>query len=182
MKYLYLVFAIVLVGSVTVTVSFAQSDLQIPGWVKDTAVWWGQGAIDDLEFVNLLQFLIDRNLIVVPDDSSQIQELEDKISELQNTATADIQNAYERGYEDGKNAISSILTAGTSNPGIINGTVTKNIDGNTIEISGERIRSPFVWVEDSGNKTAAHAIYAIELCPVGAAASYDIDDNQPNDT
>ena len=62
---------------------------------------------------------------------------------------------------------------------IIWGTVTKNIDGNTIEISGERIRLPFVNVKDSGNKDTDHAAYARQLCPIGSAAGYDIDDDKP---
>ncbi len=59
------------------------------------------------------------------------------------------------------------------------GTVTRNIDGNTIEVSGDVIRSPFVWVEDSGNTAMPHAQYARQVCPVGAAAYYDVDDLQP---
>ena len=189
MNNLYLVLAIVLVGGVTATTAtFAQSDLSIPEWVRNTAVWWGQGDIGDSEFVNLLQFLIDRNIIIVPatttENQSQIQELEDKIEQLQSSSAASIRNAYDRGYADGRNAASSSSpspshTADSSALGLVHGIVIKNIDGNTIDISGERIRSPFVWVEDSGNKTAPHAMYAIELCPVGSAAYYDIDDNQP---
>ena len=194
MHRLYLILVIVLVVSVTATtMTFAQSDLLIPSWVKTTALWWGQGAIGDSEFVNLVQFLIDRNLIVVPDNTNQsrIQELESRLAQLQDSSAAAIQNAYDRGYASGKNAAVESITlpsspsssssqmTGSSTLGLIHGTITKNIDGNTIDISGERIRSPFVWVEDSGNKTAPHAIYAKELCPVGSAASYDIDDNQP---
>ncbi len=192
MNNLYLVLVIVLVGGITATTAtFAQSDLSIPEWVRNTAVWWGQGDIGDSEFVNLLQFLIDKNIIIIPtatDNQSQIQELEDKIEQLQSSNTVSIKNAYDRGYADGKNAASSSSftsppppshTADSSTLGIVHGIVTKNIDGNTIDISGERIRSPFVWVADSGNKTAEHAMYARELCPEGSAAHYDIDDNQP---
>ena len=146
MHHLYLVFVILLVGgAAAVTVTFAQGDLSIPPWIKDTAVWWGQGAIGDSEFVNLVQFLIDRNLITVPIvNQSQIQELEDRIDQLRDSRAADIQSAYDRGYADGKNAVVSVAsppssqTADPSTLGIIHGTVTKNIDGNTIEISGER--------------------------------------------
>lgn len=198
MNNLYLVLAIVLVGGITATTAtFAQSDLSIPEWVRNTAVWWGQGDIGDSEFVNLLQFLIDRDIIIVPttttttDNQSQIQELEDKIEQLQSSNAVSIKDAYDRGYTDGKNAASSYTSSSSSSSlppshttdsstlGIVHGIVTKHIDGNTIDISGERIRSPFVWVEDSGNKTAPHAMYAIELCPIGTAAHYDIDDNQP---
>ncbi len=68
-----------------------------------------------------------------------------------------------------------------TNPELVEGTVTKNIDGNTIEIDGTRIRIPLVDVVDSGDKTAPHAILAKLFCPVGSPAQYDIDDLQVRD-
>ena len=163
MNRLYLV--IVLAGCAAMSTAFAQGNAHVPGWVKDTAMMWGQGAISDSEFVAMLQFLLDEGIITVPADR-------------QDAIDAKIQQAYDRGYADGKETMQNGQNA-TPSGKIIYGTVTRNIDGNTIEVSGERIRSPFVWVEDSGNKTADHAMYARELCPAGSAARYDIDDYQP---
>ena len=67
------------------------------------------------------------------------------------------------------------------NPEIINGTVTRNVDGNTIYIDDVNIRIPLVDVEDSGNYTMPHAVLAKLLCPVGSPAQYDIDDKQRQD-
>ena len=180
MNYLYSV--IILAVCITMMTAFvsAQSDTQIPRWIKFVAILWSQDAIDDSEFVNAIQFLIDRRIIVVP-ASSNIQKSEYEMDSLNYSVAAKIQNAYDMGYAHGKNSILPDTAAKSSDSEVIHGIVTKNIDGNTIEISGERIRLPFVWVEDSGNKTADHAIYAKQLCPVGFGAHYDVDDKQPID-
>ena len=68
-----------------------------------------------------------------------------------------------------------------SNPELVAGVVTRNVDGNTIEIDGVRIRIPLVDVEDSGNPGMPHAVLARLLCPVGSPAQYDIDDLQVRD-
>ena len=68
-----------------------------------------------------------------------------------------------------------------ADPELVTGTVTKNIDGNTIDIDGTRICLSLVDVEDSGNKTAPHAVLAKLLCPVESPAQDDIDDLQVQD-
>ena len=37
----------------------------IPDWIKSVAKWWSQGQIPDVEFVKLLQFLIENKIMVV---------------------------------------------------------------------------------------------------------------------
>lgn len=69
----------------------------------------------------------------------------------------------------------------TNNPELVYGTVTRNVDGNTIHIDDVNIRIPLVDVEDSGNYTMPHAVLAKLLCPVGSPAQYDIDDKQRQD-
>ena len=63
-------------------------------------------------------------------------------------------------------------------PGAVSGTITRVIDGNTVEIDNMRIRLPLIDVEDSGNSTMPHAALARETCPVGTAAHYDVDNGQ----
>ena len=69
----------------------------------------------------------------------------------------------------------------TNNTSLVYGTVTKNVDGNTIHIDNTNIRIPLVDVEDSGNIQMPHAVLARLLCPVGSPAQYDIDDMQIQD-
>lgn len=43
----------------------------IPNWIKNTALWWGQGQISDTEFIKALQYLIGRGILVVPQSASR---------------------------------------------------------------------------------------------------------------
>ncbi len=172
MDRLHLALLIVLAGCATTAASLAQGDPYVPPWVRDAALWWGQGLVSDSEFLGLVQFLVDRDMITVPPGGPQVRELQGEVDRLKASNAAGLRDAYDRGYADG-------LAAAPPDPGVVHGTVTRNIDGNTIEISGQKIRLPFVDVEDSGNASMPHAKYARELCPVGAKAHYDVDDDKP---
>ena len=39
---------------------------EIPSWIKDSAKWWSDGIIDDSDFVLGIKFLIEHNVIVIP--------------------------------------------------------------------------------------------------------------------
>ena len=48
------------------SIDLAQSDLNIPNWVKNTALWWAEGSLTDQDFVNALQYLITNGIITIP--------------------------------------------------------------------------------------------------------------------
>ena len=80
------VFVIVIAGLGGV---YAQSD-DLPAWIKNTALWYGEGSLTDHEFLNMIQFLIDNQIITVPnvqDDFSRTSQL--------------VQEAYKDGYNAG---------------------------------------------------------------------------------
>ncbi len=82
--------------------AYAQSD-PIPTWIKDSAGWWSNDEIEDKEFFEMIQFLINREIITIPnnqDDSKRVQELELKLSQLKKQTISDIQNAYDKGYNE----------------------------------------------------------------------------------
>jgi len=115
MKFLYAVLALVIVGSATATTVYS-IDYQIPTWTKNTALYWGQGDIDDGEYINFLQYLVEKEIIVVPSDNSavisqldnQVASLEAEISSLKGSITSDLQSAYEDGYNDGNQASNTV--------------------------------------------------------------------------
>ncbi|MCJ8306460.1 MAG: hypothetical protein HRU07_05350 [Nitrosopumilus sp.] len=39
-------------------------DISIPNWTKNVVLWWGQGFISDNEFAQVINYLIDKNLIL----------------------------------------------------------------------------------------------------------------------
>ena len=50
----------------------SQSAEKVPGWVKNNAGWWADGAITDGEFVNGIQHLIKSGIISVSADSKSV--------------------------------------------------------------------------------------------------------------
>ena len=56
-----IVFSILLVS---VSVSFADAE-SIPEWVRNNALWYGQGDISEAEFLNTIKFLIENDIIVL---------------------------------------------------------------------------------------------------------------------
>ena len=41
---------------------------KVPSWIKDTATWWAIGKLSDQDFLNILQFMINQNIIQIPND------------------------------------------------------------------------------------------------------------------
>ena len=47
----------------------------VPDWVKNTALWYGQGNISETEFLNAIKFLIENDVIVIENqDPTKSQE------------------------------------------------------------------------------------------------------------
>jgi len=82
------ILAIFVIGfSVTTVLSLqAQEDLNIPQWVKNNALWWGQGSISDSDFMSAISFLIEKKLISVP--SQEVSEQNDYSQKLQSKIIA----------------------------------------------------------------------------------------------
>ena len=37
----------------------------VPDWARNTALWYGEGEITEIEFLNAIKFLIDNNIIII---------------------------------------------------------------------------------------------------------------------
>ena len=55
----------VFVVSISVTSIFAQSQYEIPEWIKNSADWWSQGLISDGDFLKGITFMVENGIIVV---------------------------------------------------------------------------------------------------------------------
>jgi len=66
-----LVISAIAIFSLGLTISLledASAEEEIfPLWLKDVAVWWGEDQITDQEFVNTLQYLMDKKILAIPD-------------------------------------------------------------------------------------------------------------------
>lgn len=45
---------------------------KIPQWIKNTALWYGQGSISETEFLNAIKFLIENDLIDLEEVESEV--------------------------------------------------------------------------------------------------------------
>jgi len=47
----------------------------VPEWVKNTALWYGQGNVSEQEFLNMIKFLIENNVISVESVDSESSKI-----------------------------------------------------------------------------------------------------------
>ena len=43
----------------------------VPDWIKNTAKWWVEGKITEIEFLNAIKFLIEKNVIILEQKESK---------------------------------------------------------------------------------------------------------------
>jgi plastocyanin len=65
-----MVFSILLISGST-NIANAES---IPEWVKNNALWYGQGIISEAEFLNAIKFLIENDVIVIEGSELKFSE------------------------------------------------------------------------------------------------------------
>ena len=114
MKILLSLILSIAIVSIGIT-AYAQNE-QIPEWIKNTAGYWSNDEINDSEFFNLIQFLIDKEIINIPntqDDTEKVNELTTELNQIKRNSVKDIQNAYNDGYEK---ALSENRITGTISP------------------------------------------------------------------
>ena len=65
------VIAILMIFSITFSFNFLEEasaeEQVIPSWIKLVAVWWGEDKISDQDFVNTLQYLVEKKILEVPE-------------------------------------------------------------------------------------------------------------------
>jgi len=62
----------------------------IPSWIKNVALWWGQGNTSDEEFIQAIQWLVDNKIIVLP--TSQQPTLQTPSSSITQSFASGITN------------------------------------------------------------------------------------------
>jgi hypothetical protein len=91
MKPVIIIAIMVLIVSVSVTSIYAQSQSDIPSWVKNNAIWWGEDKISDSEFLSALQYLINSGNLKVAGSSEDVTELEKELESSKN-----LKNRYQQ--------------------------------------------------------------------------------------
>jgi plastocyanin len=63
-KVAFVLVMVLSISLVSISVNFASAQ-SVPDWVKNTALWYGEGIISEGEFLNMIKFLIENEVIVV---------------------------------------------------------------------------------------------------------------------
>ncbi|MFQ5496750.1 MAG: plastocyanin/azurin family copper-binding protein [Nitrosopumilus sp.] len=71
-------FSILLIST---SVSFADS-ASIPEWIKNNALWYGQGTISETEFLNAMKFLIENDVLVIDTKDTEIAKIPEAVIEI----------------------------------------------------------------------------------------------------
>ena len=65
------VVAVFAVGFFASSDAFAQdAEFVIPAWIKDVAKFWHEGSIDDDTFIGTLKYLIQHEILILPDEEA----------------------------------------------------------------------------------------------------------------
>ena len=62
--------------SIVILVSFSTDFVNaenVPNWIKNNALWYGQGEITETEFLNSIKFLIENDILVLDNDGDEIK-------------------------------------------------------------------------------------------------------------
>ena len=169
--------------------SFGQYNDEIPIWIKNNAKWWSDGQIDDKNFIQGIQFLINQGIIQVS-STKQISSDIDIPSWIKNNA---------KWWSDGQIddttyvlGIQYLISHGMINVSIneklicpdmcLEGIIEKISDGDTLYIDGKKIRLPLTNTPERNEAGYFDAMeFTKKLCPVGSIASVDQDDKRPYD-
>ena len=80
-KFLVIVSILILISAVGITAwpstTFAEETL-IPNWIRATALWYGEGKINDSDFINALQWLMKEEILKIPPPDSNEEKIVEK--------------------------------------------------------------------------------------------------------
>jgi plastocyanin len=89
---LKIIISICVVSFFILTFSEVQAQ-NVPDWIKNTALWFGEGAITETEFLNAIKFLIENDIIVIESDTSEdLQPISKTMNIIIPNGNANIEN------------------------------------------------------------------------------------------
>ena len=68
-----------LVSAVSLTAAQTSTNISVPAWVKKNAKWWSEGSVGDKDFVQGIQYLIQKGIMKIPQTKSSDSKSEEKI-------------------------------------------------------------------------------------------------------
>ena len=68
-----------LVSAVSLAAAQNSTNISVPAWVKKNAKWWSEGSVGDKDFVQGIQYLIQKGIMKIPQTKSSDSKSEEKI-------------------------------------------------------------------------------------------------------
>lgn len=163
---------------ISITTISAQSNYEIPSWIKGMAGFWSEGKISDSEFGEGLTYLIDNNIVQIP----KIKQLENRIVQLEKE-NKELQSKLDKTnseYSTKQPIPSSQKCSGSAK--CVSETITQIIDGDTIYTKNYKIRLSLTNTPERNESGFTEATaFTSKICPVGSMITVDQDDLQPVD-
>jgi len=165
----------------------------IPEWIKKTAGWWSDGLIEDSEFIDAIEFLIVKEIMVIPEsDLVKTDALPGIPNWIKDTAgwwaagkvtDTDFVNGIQYLIKKGILQVSPVAESACSGKALcITGKVERIVDGDTLHVDGYIIRISLTDTPEKYEDRFYEATaFTRNLCPVGSLAIVDQDDKQPYD-
>jgi endonuclease YncB( thermonuclease family) len=164
----------------------------IPEWVRNNALWWSQGLIDDADFISGMKYLIDENIMIIPHSQASTEpQLPFVPNWIKDTAgwwatkkvtDTDFVSGMEYLIIHGYMTTPIPIIECLGKQLCLTGQVNRIVDGDTLHVEGYKIRlslsnTPETYEEGFRDAT----VFTESLCPVGSTVTVDQDDLQPLD-
>ncbi|MCV0372459.1 MAG: hypothetical protein K5793_02780 [Nitrosarchaeum sp.] len=76
-KYFFLGIVLTGIFGIGCLLTISAEENLVPNWVKNTALWYGQGSISDTDFISAIQFLMDKKILTVPSSNVDSEHMEE---------------------------------------------------------------------------------------------------------
>ena len=172
--------------------TYSDEQTPIPNWVKNIAGWWAEGKTGKTDFVNGIRYLMNNDIIQIPDATVSSNSEQDIPPWIKNTALWWSQGLVEdKDFVSGiqfmiENGVMSVYGDDTQsckgNQLCVEDVVQRVIDGDTLIIGKYTVRLSLVDTpekDEIGFKEAT--AFTSKSCRIGAVAIFDQDDLQPLD-
>ena len=150
-KFIILFLLVSIITLIPINDAHAEENI-IPSWIKQIAIFWGEGKITETEFLEAMDYLIKVGILSIPESSSSIESIE-------------LLAADHNIHPD-------------ATPGII----TRIIDGDTLVFNGDKYRLSLIDTPELRESGFNESTYALKiLCPKGSTAYMETDSIQSQD-
>ena len=81
LRWVHILGIFIITASITTVLSIqAQQEYDIPNWIRNTALWWGEEKISDADFINAIEYLMKEEILNITPIESSNEPIKEKIN------------------------------------------------------------------------------------------------------